>query len=89
MTVFSAAGKARTMSFHANDVGYVPPLNGHYVENIGNTDLVFIELFKSSRFQDVSLNNWIGKLPPAMAKAYLNLTDADLIQIPTGRESIL
>ncbi len=53
MTIFSAAGKARTMDFHANDVGYVPALNGHYVENTGKTDLVFLELFKSSRFQDV------------------------------------
>lgn len=89
MTIFSAAGKARTMDFHANDVGYVPALNGHYVENTGKTDLVFLELFKSSRFQDVSLNNWIRKLPPEMAKAHLNLTDADLKQIPVDRESIL
>lgn len=33
MTIFSAAAQARTMSFHANDVGFVPALNGHYVEN--------------------------------------------------------
>jgi len=29
------------MDFNANDVGFVPAVAGHYVENTGNTDLVF------------------------------------------------
>jgi oxalate decarboxylase len=65
MSVFNAHA-ARTMDFHANDVGYVPAVAGHYVENTGNTDLVFLEMFKASQFMDVSLNNWLRHLPPEM-----------------------
>jgi hypothetical protein len=32
------------MDFSANDVGFVPNMAGHYVENIGDEDLIFIEL---------------------------------------------
>src|ERR1700739_1792594 len=30
---------ARTMDFNANDVGFVPRIAGHYIENTGDTDL--------------------------------------------------
>ena len=35
MTVLMPPGKARTMDFNANDVGFVPAVAGHYVENTG------------------------------------------------------
>ena len=35
MTVFTSGGRARTMDFHAGDVGYVPKPLPHYVENTG------------------------------------------------------
>ena len=41
MAVFAAGGTARTMDFEEGDVGYVPISNPHYVENIGDSDLVF------------------------------------------------
>ncbi len=47
MTVFVSSGKARTMDFKANDVGFVPAVAGHFIENIGNEDLVFLETFRS------------------------------------------
>ncbi len=31
------------MDFNANDVGFVAAVSGHYIENTGNTDLVFLE----------------------------------------------
>jgi oxalate decarboxylase len=45
MTVFGAQQNARTMNFRANDVGFVPAMAGHCIENIGEEDLVFLELF--------------------------------------------
>jgi oxalate decarboxylase len=48
MSVFAAAGQARTFDFMAGDVGYVPFAMGHYIENTGNTRLRFLEIFKSS-----------------------------------------
>ena len=47
MTVFFPIDNARTVDFHANDVGYVPSNAGHYIENTGNTDVVFLEMFAS------------------------------------------
>jgi oxalate decarboxylase len=89
MTVFMPTGRARTMDFNANDVGYVPPVAGHYVENTGDTDLVFLEIFKADEFQDVSLNNWIRRLPSQMVQAHLNLDAATIRKIPAEKQEVL
>ena len=80
MTVFMPVGSARTMDFNANDVGFVPANTGHYVENTGDTDLVFLEMFKASEVLDFSLNQWIRRLPPEMVKSHLKL-DKNAIQL--------
>ena len=76
MTVFASEGKARTFDYQAGDVGYVPLAMGHYIENTGDTMLRFLELFKSPRFADVSLNQWMALTPPELVQAHLNLTPA-------------
>jgi oxalate decarboxylase len=73
MTVFASGGKARTFDYQAGDVGYVPFAMGHYVENIGDEPLRFLELFRSDRFADVSLNQWMALTPPELVRAHLNL----------------
>jgi oxalate decarboxylase len=89
MTIVMPEGRARTMDFNANDVGYVPAVAGHYIENTGNSDVVFLEMFKASQFQDVSLNNWIRRMPPEMAMAHLNLDAAALRRIPAEKQEII
>ncbi len=89
MTVFASSGKARTMNFNANDVGFVPAVAGHYIENTGDSDLVFLEIFKSARFEDFSLNNWIRRIPPEMAMAHLNLNEQQLKEIPSEKLEII
>src|SRR3981081_3671645 len=73
MGVFAASGQARTFDFQAGDVGYVPFAMGHYVQNTGTTTLRFLEMFKSSYFADVSLNQWMALTPPELLKVSLNL----------------
>jgi oxalate decarboxylase len=73
MTVFASAGKARTFDYQAGDVGYVPFAMGHYIENTGNETLCFLEMFRSPRFADVSLNQWMALTPPELVQAHLNL----------------
>jgi oxalate decarboxylase len=73
MGVFAAAGQARTFDFRAGDVGFVPFAMGHYVENTGNTTLRFLEIFKSSYYADVSLNQWMALTPPELVQGTLNL----------------
>jgi oxalate decarboxylase len=89
MTVFASSGKSRTMDFNANDVGYVPAVAGHYIENTGTEDVVFLEMFRTSNFADISLNQWIRRLPPQMAKAHLNLSTSDRDQIPNRKNEVL
>lgn len=73
MTVFASGSKARTFNYQAGDVGCVPFAMGHYIENTGSTRLRFLELFKSSRYADVSLNQWMALTPPELVQAHLNL----------------
>ncbi len=73
MGVFASEGNARTFNYQAGDVGTVPFAYGHYVENIGNTPLRFLEIFRSPHFQDVSLNQWLALTPPELQRAHLNL----------------
>jgi oxalate decarboxylase len=73
MGVFAAAGQARTFDFMAGDVGYVPFAMGHYIENTGKTPLRFLEMFKSSYYADVSLDQWMALTPPELVEAHLNL----------------
>ena len=89
MTIFMPTGKARTMDFNANDVGFVPAVAGHYIENIGDTDLVFLEMFKADEFQDFSMNNWIRRLPPQMVTSHLNIDEATIRKIPMEKQEVL
>lgn len=82
MTVFASGGRARTMDFHAGDVGYVPRPLPHYVENTGDSDLKFLEMFKSDRFEELSLSEWLTHTPPELVMAHLNLDRQTLRAIP-------
>src|SRR5271168_4688055 len=73
MGVFASAGQARTFDFRGGDVGYVPFAMGHYIENAGSTPLRFLEVFKSSYYADVSLNQWLALTPPELVKVHLEL----------------
>ncbi|WCK52500.1 oxalate decarboxylase family bicupin [Aneurinibacillus sp. Ricciae_BoGa-3] len=73
MTVFAANGTARTFDYRAGDVGYVPFAFGHYIQNTGNESLWFLEMFKSDRFEDVSLNQWMALTPPELVHDNLHV----------------
>ena len=89
MTVFPGQETARTMDYSTNDVGYVPKMAGHYIENTGTTDLVCLEMFASPVFRDVSLNNWLRLLPPQVAAAHLGLSSEELQRIPAAKNELL
>jgi oxalate decarboxylase len=89
MTVFASGGKARTFDYRAGDVGYVPFAMGHHVENTGDETLVVLEMFRSDRFADVSLAQWMGVLPPELVKAHLNLDDEVIAGLPKTKPIIV
>nr|WP_082825700.1 oxalate decarboxylase family bicupin [Pseudovibrio axinellae] len=75
MTVFASAGRSRTFNYQAGDVGYVPFAMGHYLQNTGDEPLHFLEIFRSDHFADLSLNQWLGLIPPKLVQAHLNLDE--------------
>jgi oxalate decarboxylase len=75
MGVFAAEGRARTFDVAAGDVGYVPFAMGHYVENTGDEPLRFLEVFRSERFADISLAQWLALTPPALVREHLQVGD--------------
>jgi len=82
MTVVATGNKARTMDFQEGDVGYVQKSLLHYIENTGDTDLVFLEMFKADRFQDFSFSEWLANTPPELVMADLDIDEATLDAIP-------
>jgi oxalate decarboxylase len=82
MTVVATGNKARTMDFQEGDVGYVKKTLLHYIENTGDADLVFIEMFKSERYQDLSLSEWLAHTPPQLVQAHLRVDKATIDAIP-------
>jgi oxalate decarboxylase len=77
-TVFAAGSRARTMDFEQGDVGYVLQSMPHYIENTGDTDLVFLEMFKTDRYEDISLAQWMAHTPHQLVAQHLNLSKAML-----------
>ncbi len=88
MTVFASAGQAHTMDYKPNDVGYVPAVAGHYLQNTGTDDMVFLSLFKSSEFVEFSLDQWISRLPVQMIEQHLRLSPTAIARIPNTRNNI-
>ena len=89
MTVFATGGRARTMDFETGDVGYVQQTLPHYIENTGNTDLEFLEMFRSSFYQDLALSEWLTHIPPELVMAHLNIDKATLDAIPRDEPVIM
>jgi oxalate decarboxylase len=82
MTVFAAGSTARTMDFEEGDVGYIPISNPHYIENTGDSDLVFIEMFRTSEYQDISLAEWMAHTPHLLMEQHLGVGMTVLDGIP-------
>src|SRR5579875_2410703 len=89
MTVFFNGGKARTADFNAGDVGYIPKTFGHYIENTGDTDLIFLEMFRASQFQDLSLSEWVRNTPPELVMQHLRIDKETLNHIPKTKQAIV
>jgi oxalate decarboxylase len=89
VTVFDTGPQAMTAHFHPGDIGYVKKALGHYVENVGDTDLVYMEVFKADRFENVSLSDWLAHSPTDMVAETLNIDPGLLAQIPRNNPTIV
>lgn len=89
MTVFNTGPRAQTADFRPGDIGYVKKAFGHYIQNVGDEDLVVMEVFKTDRFQEVSLAQWLACTPPELVQAHLNMDPALIAQFSKARPDIL
>lgn len=87
MTVFFNATKANTFNFTAGDVGYVPKTFPHYVGNTGNADLIFLEMFKAPKFENLSLSERVRNIPPALAIGNPGISMETLQRIPKNADT--
>jgi oxalate decarboxylase len=82
MTVFAAGGHARTMDFRSGDVGYIQRSMPHYIENTGDTDLLFLEVFPTPEYQDISLAEWLAHTPSRLVDQHIATGEDFLRKIP-------
>jgi oxalate decarboxylase len=89
MTIFNTGPKVVTQDFKPGDIGYVKKSLGHFIRNTGSTDLVFLEVFRSDRFEDVSLSDWLAHSPHALVAQHLNVDPAVIARFPNNKPEIM
>jgi oxalate decarboxylase len=87
--VFDTGPRAVTMDFNPGDIAYVKRNNGHYVKNTGDTDLQFLEVFRSDHFADVSLSDWLTHAPPELVAQHLNVDAATIGKFPKNKPIVM
>ena len=64
------------------------PTFGHYIENTGDADLIYLEMFQAREYQDLPLSDWLAFTPPALVKAHLNLSEETFQKIPKDKAPV-
>jgi len=89
MGVFNTGPNVLTMDFTPGDIGYVKRNYGHYVQNVGDTDLQFFAVFRTPHYAELSLSDWLIHSRPEMVAQHLNVDEATISKWPSDRPSIL
>ena len=89
MTVFNTGPNALTMDFNPGDIGYVKRNYGHYVQNVGDSDLQFIGVFRAPRYEEFALSDWLTHTPPALVAQHLNVDETTIAKWPNDRPAVL
>jgi len=76
-----------TSSFHRRPIR--ERCLGHYIENTGSQPLRFLEMFKSSYYADVSLDQWIALTPPELVQAHLRIDRQTIDALRKGKKPIV
>jgi len=82
MTVFNSGPRAQTQNFRAGDIGYVKRAAGHFIENTGKEDLVFVATFRTSEYAEFSLSDWLAHTPLELVAQHLNMDPEILKRFP-------
>jgi oxalate decarboxylase len=89
MTVYASNTNAGTFDYQAGDVGYVPKVMPHYIENTGTTTLRYLEVWKTDKFSDMSLAQWLAFTPYELVRAHLQIDRSVLDRVSTTKTPIV
>jgi oxalate decarboxylase len=79
MGVFNTGPNVMTRDFNPGDIGYVKKNFGHYVQNVGDTELQFFSVFRTPRYEEMSLSDWLKHSPAQMVAEHLNIDPASIL----------
>jgi oxalate decarboxylase len=82
MGVFNTGPNVLTMDFNPGDIGYVKRNFGHYVQNVGDTELQFFAVFRTPQYEEISLSDWLTHSPPELIAQHLNIDQATISRWP-------
>ena len=82
MTVFGSGGRARTETFSAGDVGYVPQGFGHYIENAGTEELEILLAFNNGIYESISVTAWVAANPDLLLSTNFGVPAAAFASFP-------
>jgi len=88
-TLFTPPKTATTFDYRAGDVAYFPKSNSHYIENVGNDDLVFLEVLQADHFADISLGQWLALTPPQVVMDTLHLSAETVAKFKKEKQYIV
>jgi oxalate decarboxylase len=82
-------GGMREMHWHPNASEWQYYIAGKARMNTGDTDLVFLETFAAEEFMDVSLNQWLRRVPSEMLQAHLGIDKQQAQTIPAEKLEVI
>jgi oxalate decarboxylase len=89
MTVFASGATAATFDYQPGDVAYVPRNMPHYIENTGNAPLKYLEVWKTHKFSDVSLRQWLAFTPFDLVRSHLKVDKSVVDNVPTRKTPVV
>jgi len=88
MSVFGSRGRSRTDEFGPGDIGFIPAGYGHYIENIGNEDLVVVIAFNNGIYESISLTAWMASNTPQLLATNFEVNESAFANFPKGEIAI-
>ena len=89
VSILDSASEMASFSVTPGQMFHVRTGALYYVENIGDTTLRFLEIFRSDHFADISLAQWLAFTPHELVKAHLNIDESVLDTIPKQKTPVV
>ncbi len=69
-------------------MGYIDRSMPHYIENIGDGHLIFLEVFPTPYYEDISLSEWLAHTPSRLVNEHIG-TGEDFLRMIDKTEAVV